>query len=75
MCLFLSVIVILGSFAITSSAGEHKGSESTSSTLEEMKDLIGTDSYSMYFASALKSLDKKLQATLGEKEINVIFIT
>ena len=76
VCLFLSVIVILGSFAITSSAGEHKGAESTSSTLEEMKDLIGTDSYSTYFASALKSLNKELQATLGEKEINITeFVT
>ena len=52
VCLILAFNVILGCFAITSSAGEYKGSESTSSTLEEMKNLIGTDSYRDYFESA-----------------------
>ena len=69
VCLILSVTVILGTFAITSSAGEHKGSESTSSTLEEMKALIGTDSYSVYFASAFNGLDMDKQGALDNDVI------
>ena len=71
VCLILSVTVILGTFAITASAGEFKGNESTSSTLDEMKALVGTDSYAAYFASALQGLDKAQQATLGNIEIDV----
>ena len=73
VCLILSVTVILGTFAITSSAGEYKGSESTSSTLEEMKALIGTDSYSVYFASAFNGLDVNKQGALdNDIKVNIL---
>ncbi len=48
VCLVLSVVFLLGSLAVTSSATKYKGDESTSSTLEEMKALIGTSSYAEY---------------------------
>ena len=70
VCLILSVNVVLGCISITSSAGEYKGSESTSSTLEEMKDLIGTDSYSTYFNSARKIYNPKLQQSL-KNSVNI----
>lgn len=66
VCLILSVNVILGCIAFTSSAGEHKGSESTSSTLEEMKNLIGTDSYYTYFTSAKKLYSSEQQKLLKD---------
>lgn len=55
MCMLLSLMVLLGSFAVTASAASAgvsdtnpKGDESTSSTLEEMQALIGTLSYAEY---------------------------
>ena len=50
VCLILSVTFLLGTFAIGASATQYKGSESTSSTLEEMKALVGTSSYEEYMA-------------------------
>ena len=68
VCLILSVNVILGCIAFTSSAGEskkdYKGNENTSSTLEEMKNLIGTDSYFAYFTSAKKLYSSEKQQGL-----------
>ena len=74
VCLILSVNVVLGCIAFTSSAGEsdisYKGNESTSSTLEEMKNLIGTDSYATYFTSAKKLYSSEQQKLLKD-EIDV----
>ena len=54
LCLILSVAFILSTFAFTASAGEYakyKGAESTSSTLEEMKALVGTSAYEEYISA------------------------
>ncbi len=48
VCLILSVTFILATFTVGASASQYKGSESTSSTLEEMKALVGTSSYAEY---------------------------
>ena len=48
ICLILSVATLLGTFVFGSSAGELKGEDSTSSTLEEMQALVGTLSYTDY---------------------------
>ena len=48
ICLILSVATLLGTFAFGSYAGELKGDDSTSSTLEEMQALVGTLSYTDY---------------------------
>ena len=48
VCLILSVTFILATFTVGASAAQYKGSESTSSTLEEMKALVGTSSYEEY---------------------------
>ncbi len=50
ICLALAVLLLLGSFTVTASAGSLKGNESTSSTLEEMQALVGTSSYADYIA-------------------------
>ena len=53
LCLILSVTFILSTFVITASAAggaKYKGDESTSSTLEEMKALVGTSSYKEYIS-------------------------
>ena len=49
VCLILSVTFILSTFVIGASAGQYK-ENSTSSTLEEMKALVGTSSYEDYMA-------------------------
>ncbi len=51
VCLLLSVTTFLGATAFTSLAGELKGSDSTSSTLEEMQSLVAASSYADYIAS------------------------
>lgn len=53
ICLVLSFTLLLGSLAIGTvgaAASEFKGTESTASTLEEMKALIGTSSYAEYLS-------------------------
>ncbi len=50
VCLLLSVTTFLGATAFTSSAGELKGDDSTSSTLEEMQSLVAASSYADYYA-------------------------
>ncbi len=49
VCLILSVTFVLSTFVIGASAGQYKPN-STSSTLEEMKALVGTSSYEDYMA-------------------------
>mgnify|MGYP003290281736 CR=1 FL=1 len=51
VCLLLSVTTFLGATAFTSLAGELKGDDSTSSTLEEMQSLVAASSYADYIAT------------------------
>ena len=51
VCLILSVTTFLGATAIASLAGELKGEDSTSSTLEEMQSIVAASSYADYIAS------------------------
>ena len=55
VCLLLSVTTFLGATAIASSAGELKGNDSTSSTLEEMQSLVAASSYADYIANFVGS--------------------
>ena len=53
LCLILSVTFILSCFVISAGAAsgtKYKGDESTSSTLEEMKALVGTATYKEYIS-------------------------
>ena len=53
VCLVLAFVLLLGTFAVTASAGSLKGEESTSSSLKEMQALVGTLSYEEYIADYL----------------------
>lgn len=50
LCLVLSVTTLFAVLSFSVSAGELKGDESTSSTLEQMKALVSTTSYDEYLA-------------------------
>ena len=50
ICFVLSVTTLLGAVTVTASAGKYKGENATSSTLEEMLDIVGMLSYDEYIA-------------------------
>ena len=75
VCLILSVTLLLGMVSITAAAGDLKGAESTSSTLEEMQALVGTSAYSEYMADYADYVGGSLPGSIPINVVNDLVIS